>query len=233
MRGERPSEGPSGRTESREEIVVWGTGTARTMRVHWALHELGLDYETRPIGSRTGETRSAEFSALNPRQKIPVLQLGDLTLAESGAIVTTLGERFAPGQLVPAPDTRERALYYQWCFWVLMELDAHALYVMRRHGDLSNLYGEAPAAIEAAREYFDWQLQTAAPEVAARGPYLLGESFSGADILLTTCLDWALVYQMSIGEVMEGYRSRIVAREAYRAAFQHNFAEMIASAKPG
>jgi glutathione S-transferase len=216
-----------------EAIVVWGVGTTRTMRVHWALHELGLAYESRPIGSRTGETRSAEFSALNPRQKIPVLQLGDLTLAESGAIVTTLGERFAPGRLVPEADTPERARYYQWCFWVLMELDAHTLYVMRRHGDLSDLYGEAPAAIEAAREYFDWQLDSAAREIAERGPYLLGDSFSGADILLTTCLDWALAYRLPIGDVMDGYRTRIVARDAYRSAFQQNFAEMLASAKPG
>lgn len=227
------AERQSERAERHEDIVVWGVGTTRTMRVHWALHELGLEYETRAIGSRTGETQSAEFSTLNPRQKIPVLQLGDLTLAESGAIVTTLGERFAPGTLVPKPDTRERALYYQWCFWILMDLDAHALYVMRRHGDLADLYGEAPAAIAAAREYFDWQLQTAAQEIDSRGPYLLGEAFTGADILMTTCLDWALVYQVPIGDVMGAYRERIVGRAGYTDAFQHNFAEMIASVKPG
>lgn len=35
-------------------LVLWGAGTARTMRAHWVLHELGLDYERRPIGARTG-----------------------------------------------------------------------------------------------------------------------------------------------------------------------------------
>lgn len=214
-----------------ETLVVWGVGTSRTMRVHWMLHELGLAYETRAIGSRTGETQTAEFRALNPREKIPLLQLGDLALAESGAIVTTLGERFAEGTLVPKAGTRERALYYQWCFWVLTELDAHTLYVMRRHQDLSDLYGEAPNAIEAAREYFVWQLGAAASEVRERGPYLLGEEFTGADLLLTTCLDWARLYGLAVGDDLDAYRTRIADRPAYRSAFQHNFAALIAASK--
>ncbi len=212
-----------------ESIVVWGVGTTRTMRAHWVLHELGLGYETRPIGSRTGETQTDAFRSLNPRQKIPVLQLGSLTLAESGAIVTTLGERFAEGALVPKAETSERALYYQWCFWVMTELDAHTLYVMRRHQDLKGLYGEAPNAITAARDYFAWQLQTAEAEVRERGPYLLGGAFTGADILLTTCLDWALVYGLPVGDELGAYRAQIVERPAYREAFQHNFAALIAS----
>ncbi len=44
------------------EIKVWGGGTSRTMRVHWMLHELELHYERELIGSRTGETRSDEFT---------------------------------------------------------------------------------------------------------------------------------------------------------------------------
>ncbi|MDG2304293.1 MAG: glutathione S-transferase N-terminal domain-containing protein [Candidatus Binatia bacterium] len=44
------------------------------MRVHWVLHELGLPHETRPIQSRTGETQTPEYLALNPAGKIPVLR---------------------------------------------------------------------------------------------------------------------------------------------------------------
>jgi len=42
-------------------ITVWGAATSRTIRVHWALHELGLDYEPKLIGSRTGETQGETF----------------------------------------------------------------------------------------------------------------------------------------------------------------------------
>lgn len=216
---------------SQPKIVVWGVGTSRTMRVHWALHELELAYETRRIGSRSGETQTESFRALNPRQKIPVLELGDEVLAESAAIVTTLGERFDPGGIVPLDGSRERALYLQWCFWVMTELDAHSLYVMRRHGDLADLYGEAPNAVQAARDYLAWQLETAEVEIGARGPFLLGEVFTGADILLTTCLDWAHFYQLPATDTLDAYRTRIGERSAYRAAFEHNFAEMLATAK--
>ena len=68
-------------------ILLWGVGTSRTIRPHWALHELGLKYEMRPIQPRTGETKTAEFTALSPRQKIPLLQDDDLTMGESAAIV--------------------------------------------------------------------------------------------------------------------------------------------------
>jgi len=58
------------------ELTLWGSGTARTMRAHWMLLDLGLEYEFHAIGSRIGETRSAEFMRLNPRHKIPVLRHG-------------------------------------------------------------------------------------------------------------------------------------------------------------
>ena len=69
-----------------KDLVVWGVGTTRTMRVHWLLHELGLPYETRPIGPRTGETTQPEYQQINPKQKIPALQNGDFSLTEGLAI---------------------------------------------------------------------------------------------------------------------------------------------------
>ena len=74
-------------------LVLWGAGTGRTIRAHWAMHELGLAYESRPIGPRTGETKTAEYTALNPRQKVPLLQDGDFKIGESAAIVAYLLRR--------------------------------------------------------------------------------------------------------------------------------------------
>src|SRR5262245_45846964 len=129
-------------------LILYGAGTTRTMRAHWALHELGLDYEAKLVASRSGETETAEFGALNPKRKIPVLADGDFTLTESAAIVTYLGETYGGAiGLVPAAGTRDRARYDEACFFVMMELDAHTLYVVRRHRDLAALYGEAPAAV--------------------------------------------------------------------------------------
>ena len=75
---------------------------------------------------------------------------GDLVLTESAAIVTYLGDKY--GGLTPSVGSVERARYDEWTSFILMELDAHTLYVMRKHGDLAALYGEAPAAMQAARK---------------------------------------------------------------------------------
>ena len=81
------------------------------MRAHWMAHELGLEYEPKLIGSRTGETQTPEFRALNPKEKIPVLVDDNLVLTESAAIVTYLADTYGPQTgLVPPPFTRERAL---------------------------------------------------------------------------------------------------------------------------
>ena len=101
-------------TNEKSQRILWGARTARTLRAHWMLHELGLEYETRPIGSRTGETQTAEFSKLNPRQKIPLLQDGRITLAESAAIVTYLAETYGQASgLIPPPRSPERAAYFE------------------------------------------------------------------------------------------------------------------------
>jgi len=52
--------------------ILWGIGSARAFRVHWALHELGLHYETKPVRTRTPAMDTPEFQAISPRKKIPV-----------------------------------------------------------------------------------------------------------------------------------------------------------------
>lgn len=201
-------------------IVVWGGATSRTMRPHWALHELGVEYEPQLIGSRTGATQTNEFRALNPKEKIPVLIDDDFVLTESAAIVTYLGDKF--GGLTPAVGSRDRARYNEWTSFILMELDAHTLYIMRKHRDLASLYGEAPAAIEAAQEGFEKQVRWAAPRLES-ADYAVGDSFGGVDILLTTCLDWAVAYGFELDEVFEAYRARQHERPAFRSARELNF----------
>lgn len=202
-------------------ITLWGAGTSRTLRPHWALAELGVEYVSKPIGPRTGETQTAEFRALNPKEKIPVMVDGDLVLTESAAIVTYLGDRF--GGLAPVPGTVERARYNEWLSYILMELDAHTLYVMRKHGDLKHLYGEAPAALAAARAGFEKQLRWARPRIEVAG-HLVGENFTGVDILMTSCLDWAVAYGLKLPDPFLGYLSRQHERPAFTTAVRANSA---------
>ena len=200
-------------------IVAWGVGTPRTLRVHWALHELGLDYSTRAIQSRTGETQTDEFTRLNSRQKIPVLQDGEVTLTESAAIIAYLAERYASdrAQLLPATSI-DRARCLEWCFFALSELDATTLYVLRRHEGLPQIYGEAPAANEAARSYFRKQMRSVEHALADGRTFLVGDRFSIADIMLCSCLTWASACRIPLAESALAYGRHITSRPACASA---------------
>ncbi len=193
------------------------------MRAHWMAHELGLEYEAKLIGSRTGETQTEEFRALNPKEKIPVLVDDDLVLTESGAIVTYLGDTYGQGSgLVPEPYTTERALYNQWNSFVQMELDAHTLYVLRKHQSLPSIYGEAPAAVATAIAGFHKQVDVAAQALAG-SDHLVGESFTAVDIMLITTLKWASAYEIELSPRLTEYVLLHTKREAYRQAGRLNF----------
>lgn len=205
------------------ERILWGVGTSRTLRAHWILAELDLPYARRPITSRSGETLTPEYTLLNPSQKIPALQEGDFVLSESAAIVNYLATTHgAARDLCPPASPRERARYDQWCFFAMMELDANTLYVIRKHEDLHPLYGEAPNALQAAREGFARQARAAVTRLAASGPYVLGEPFSAADILLTTCLSGAIRRKIELPDALHDYLKRTTARAAYQRALRAN-----------
>jgi len=207
------------------ELTLWGVGTTRTMRPHWMLMELGVDYHFHPIRSRTGETGTEDYLRLNPRHKIPVLQHGAFVITESAAIIQYLNETFPSANVYLPHDAESRARLGEWCYFIMTELDAGSLYIVRRHLGLKDVYGEAPSAVEAAKSYFTHNLEAMAPRIATASPYLFGDKIGTADILLMTCLDWALVEGLALPPSVAQYRQRVANRPAYRAAMARNYAQ--------
>lgn len=211
-------------------LTLWGVGTSRTIRAHWALHELNLPYEKKPILPRSGETKTAEYTALNPRQKIPLLQDDNITIGESAAIVAYLARKYptASGSLVP-DDPEAYAKWLEWCFFIVAELDSTSLYVMRRHGTkhgLAHIYGEAPDVVAKAGEYFRAQLKHVEAAFSDGRPYLMGDKFTTADILLTTCLTWALDYGVGVCDNAVPYLDCVTSRPGYIAGSAANSAQI-------
>ena len=204
-------------------LTVWGIGTSRTIRVLWMLAELALKYDLHPIGSRTGETQEADFLRLNPRHKIPVLQHGSFVITESAAILQYLNETFPHPDVYLPIDAMSRARLAEWCYFIMTELDAGSLYVIRRHAGLKHIYGEAPAAVEAGKSYFLHNVEAMAPRIGVETPFLLGDKLSTADILMMTCLEWALIEKLALPDSAMKYRDRLASRPAFKAALAKNF----------
>ncbi len=96
-------------------IVVHHLNNSRSQRVLWLLEELGLPYEIKPY-QRDPKTMLAppELQKVHPLGKSPVLEDGGLKLAESGAILEYLADRYGQGKLSPPAGTPERLRYTYW-----------------------------------------------------------------------------------------------------------------------
>ena len=206
--------------------TLWGLATPRPLRPLWTLLELGLDFEHQKVGPRSPEMDDPDFVALNPRHLVPYYVDDQVSMGESSAISIYLADRYGDSLLpMPTPGTAERAMLQERTMFLMMEVDAR-LYTVRLHGDppagLSNIYGAAPAAVEAAKQYVDHSLQEVVRWFSDGRDYVMGERFGVVDILLTSCLDWWLLYALPLPEPLGEYRDRIAQRPTYVAAMAQN-----------
>jgi glutathione S-transferase len=159
--------------------LIGRASSSNVQKVLWALDELGLDYERRPLGGGFGGNAAPEYRALNPTGLVPTFREGDFVLWESDAILRHLARTRGMGVLMPeAPEAQ--ALADQWTCWAtttlypaLKPLFFGVVRTPRAAQDLSALDGAAePLAATVA-------ILDAA--LAAR-PYLAGDAFSYGDI---------------------------------------------------
>ena len=207
-----------------KKIKLWGSGTARTLRPIWIAEELGLDYDLVSFGPRTGETLTEEFTELNPKQKIPLLQHGSFFLTESLAICRYLQNTFPSNNLYIPEKLSDIAKEDEWSSFIYGEIDETALYVMRRHYDLKEIYGDSPVVVESCREYLLRQFKVLENHLSNNKTILNG-GFGLVDIFLITCLDWAIFYEFKLTENLSLYRESIIKREAYKKAMKINYSK--------
>jgi len=203
-------------------IKIWGAGTSRTLRPIWVAEELGLRYELMPIAPRSGETKTVEFTNLNRKQKIPFLVDGEVNLSESLAICRYLIEAYPGGDILRPESLIDRAKQDEWCCYIYGEIDESGLYVMRRHRDLAQIYGEAPEAVSSSADYVRRHFEVVSAHLENR-KYLMPQGFSLADMLLMSCLDWALAYDIELAPSLLAYRENLSRRPAFRRAMQTNY----------
>ena len=209
-------------------IDVWGIGTFRTFRVYWILEEFNLNYTVHPIRTRTGEANTEEYRKINVREKIPTLVHNSFVLSESAAIVSYISQSFdKPPDFYLPSELKEQHRILEWNYFGMTELDATAIYVLRRHEGppygLSHIYGSAPTANDAAREYFDKQLNAMEGLLGDQAEYLCGGQFSAADIIMISNLDCALLFEIKLSPRWMEYRDKVIQRPSYGRAVAVNY----------
>jgi len=202
---------------------LYGMPRTRTTRVVWALEELGAEYRYHLVDLLKGEGQSPEHQKLNPFGKVPVLVDGELVLTESAAICTYLGDQFPESELVPRTGTVDRAKYDQWCYFVLTELE-QPLWTAAKHRYVYPKEKQVPAILEVT----PWEFGRAAAVLAKSlegCEYLVGNSFTMADILAAHTLGWARGFKVPHGiPSLDGYEQRLRSRAAYARALEQETA---------
>jgi len=200
-------------------LKVYGFPRTRSTRVIWMLEELGVDYEYIKVNPGAGEGQSAEFRALNPSGKVPVLCDGEFCLKESAAILTYLGERFPEAGLIPPPGSLDYARYLQWTFFVLTELE-QPLWTLAKHKFVLPAEYRVKEIAKTAR----WEFARAAETLAAginESGCLIGDSFTAADLLAAHTLGWALAFKIPLDDPrLETFARRHLSRPAYLRALE-------------
>jgi len=207
------------------EVVLYGCGTLRTFRVHWALNELAIPYSAVDSGPQSPFTESAAYRNINATGKIPSVKIGDLYMTESAAICLYLFENFSTAQeTIPS---YERARLLQWCFFAMSELDAQTLYILAKHaGQLKHLYGESQVAEDVARGGFQTQIAKLEDALEDDRQFIVGRSLTAADLLLATCIESAVNLQLKTPLTVPAsclrYLKRFQQREAFITAKKRN-----------
>tara|TARA_R110002096_G_scaffold57509_2_gene145802 strand:- start:28470 stop:29057 length:588 start_codon:yes stop_codon:yes gene_type:complete len=189
---------------------VVGITKTRTVRVLWALHEMGLEFE-RIIAP----SRSPEILAVNPSGKLPALIVDGTPIIDSTAIITYLADKH--GQLTYPAGTVERAQQDSFTHFILDELDA-ILWTAARH----TFVLPQDKRIKGIKDTLRWEFARSIDLLQGRmgdGPNLMGEKFTIPDIILTHIGGWARVSNFDVpdGKLREYFR-RQIKRPAYIAA---------------
>lgn len=198
-------------------MKVYGYPNSRSTRITWMLEELEQDYEFCLVDFAKGEPQSPEYLAINPAGKVPAFQEDELLLLESAAIVAYLGDKTPDSKLVPSAGTVERARYDQWSYFAMCELEQPLWTIGKNKFAL-------PEAQRCAEIFptAQWEFQKAL-KLFSKGlgdkPYILGENFSGADVLLGQTLLWGTAFKQPIEqENLKAYQERVTSRPALARA---------------
>lgn len=160
-----------------------------SLAAHWMLIEIGAPFELVLTDIATGAHKAPDYLKLNPGGVVPTLIVDGAPVLESTAILMLLAERHPEKGLAPAAGTPERAAYFQWMVYLANALLPSFRAWYYPHEPAGEANAEAAQAAARARIEAAWDRVDA--QLAAKGPYMLGERLSAVDFLATMLMRWS------------------------------------------
>jgi len=187
-----------------DTLVFFHAPNTRSSGTRILLEELSAPHELRVVNMKAGEQRRPTFLAVNPMGKVPAILHRGALVTEQAAIFIYLADLFPKAGLAPAPDDRLRGPYLRWLVYYGSSFEPAVV-------DRALKREPAPPAMSPYGDY-DTMLKTLTDQLA-KGPYLLGERMTAADVLWGTALAWTTAFKIvpELPVIMD-YVKRVGAR---------------------
>ncbi len=195
------------------DVKLYFSPGASSLAAHIALREAGLDFDLVRVDLREHRLADgSDFTAINPKGNVPVLELGDdVCLTEVAAIVQYIADRIPESSLAPRPFTLERYQLQEWLSFIGSDL----------HKAFAPLFKpDTPEDYKCSlREGLAAQLGYVAAHLGGRD-YLMGDRFTVADGYLFTVLGWCGAVGIDIGRwpALATFQERVGQRQGVRDA---------------
>lgn len=180
----------------------------RSQRALWLLEEAGLDYDPVLIDIRDPERpRDPDFAKASPMGKVPALADGPAMLSDSAAICLYIADKYPAAGLAPAVDDPARASYLFWMIFTpgVVEPAMAEKFSGAEPNPVSHGWGSFDAMIAAFEKG------------VSDGPWILGETFSAADIMCGSSACFMKQFDMlPESKALNAYAERCMARPAYQ-----------------
>jgi len=192
------------------KITFYHSPQSRSAGTLFLLEELDADYDLRVLDLQKGEQRQSGYLAVNPMGKVPAIVHDGALVTEQGAVYTYLADLYPEAGITPAIGDALRGPYLRWLFFYGSSFEPALV-------DRSQKREPAPPATSPYGDY-DTMLKTLFDQLA-RGPYLLGERFTAADVLWGSALRWTTMFKL-VPETpkVKAYVERVTSRPAAQRA---------------
>lgn len=183
-------------------LMLYHSPKSRSSRFLWLLEELGTPYEVTYVTIRHGEEGAPDPKNIHPEGKVPLLVHDGKMIMESGAICLYLTDLFPEAGIGPAVGDDKRADYLFWLFNCSTDLES----IM-----VARLFGQDDSPMH--KRAYD-QLIARLSKALNAGDYLLGDTFSAADIMVGANMAFFRQH-FPADAIYDRYLERLAARPAY------------------
>lgn len=193
------------------KLVHYHAPQTRSLAIRWLLEELGSPpHELKVLNMKKGEHKTPEYLAINPMGKVPAITHGGTPVTEVGAIAIYLADLFPEAKLAPAIDDTARGTYLRW--------------IVFNHGAIepaiTDHWRKIEPSMASSLSYGTYDdTVNALLGAVGNGPYILGDRFSAADVVIGSAVRWMTLFKL-LPEKPEfaSYIERLTSRPAFKSA---------------